>query len=110
MKNFQTNRLIVITRNDLNPGYQIAQTGHGIAQFLLENPELGKLWNNQYLISLSVKTKYNLENLLTKLNDIGIPLSYFTEPDLNDELTSICFIETDETKKFTNNLQLTLKN
>lgn len=102
--------MIVITRNDLKPGYQIAQTGHGIAQFLLENPELGKLWNNQFLISLSVKTKDKLEFLLSKLNDIGVPLSFFTEPDLNDELTSICFLETDDTKKFTNNLQLTLKN
>lgn len=41
---------------------------------------------------------------------MGIPISYFTEPDINDELTSICFIETDETKRLTSSLPLSLKN
>lgn len=100
----------MITREDLKPGHQLAQTGHGIAQFLLEYPELGKLWNNHYLISLSVNSKDKLENLLTKLNDIDIPISYFTEPDFDNELTSICFLETEDTKKFTNKLKLTFKN
>ena len=44
-----------------------------------------------------------------KLQDKGIPVSYFTEPDINDQLTSICFIESDETIKLTSNLPLSLK-
>lgn len=41
---------------------------------------------------------------------MGIPMSYFTEPDIGDELTSICFIETDKTKKLTSHLPLSLRN
>lgn len=47
-----------------------------------------------------------LESLLSKLIEKEICVSYFIEPDLNNELTSICFIETNETKRLT----LSLKN
>lgn len=110
MKNLQINRLVVITRNDLKPGYQIAQSGHAISQFFLEHPEHAKRWNNNFLISLSIKSEEKLSNLLEKIRSMGIPISYFTEPDINDELTSICFIETDETKRLTSSLPLSLKN
>lgn len=108
MKDLQINRLIVVTREDLKPGYQIAQSGHAISQFLLDHPDLGKQWNNNYLISLAVSSEEKLENLLRKLNRIGHRVSYFTEPDINDQLTSICFLETDKTKHLTAHLPLSL--
>ena len=101
-------RLIVVTREDLKPGYQIAQSGHAISQFILEHHDLAKEWNNNYLISLSVSSEQKLENLLRKLIDIGHRVSYFLEPDINNELTSICFIETESTKKLTSHLPLSL--
>ena len=110
MKNYQTERLIVITRSDLKPGYQIAQSNHGVSQFLIDYPTLAKKWNNHYLISLSVKTEDKLKILLSKLYDIGIPISYFCEPDLKGALTSISFLETEETKVLTSKLPLSLIN
>ena len=101
-------RLIVVTREDLKPGYQIAQSGHAISQFILEHNELAKEWNNNYLISLSISSEQKLENLLRKLINSGQSVSYFMEPDINNELTSICFIETEETKKLTSHLPLSL--
>jgi hypothetical protein len=94
----------------LKPGHQIAQSGHAISQFILDHHGLAQRWNNQYLISLSVNSEEKLIKLLEKFKDIGVPVSYFTEPDLGDELTSICFIETEETKKHTTRLQLSLNN
>lgn len=108
MKDTQIERLIVITREDLKPGYQIAQSGHAISQFLLDHPELGKQWNNNYLISLAVSSEQKLENLLRKLLHIEHRVAYFTEPDINNELTSICFLETDKTKHMTAHLPLSL--
>ena len=108
MKTLQISRLIVITRADLAPGYQIAQSGHAIAQFFLEYPEQAKQWNNNYLISLSVSNEQKLQQLLIKIGETGTDVSYFTEPDINDELTSICFIENEKTSRFISKLPLSL--
>lgn len=88
----------------------MAQMGHSISQFHLEYPELAKQWNNNYLISLSIDSEDKLQKLLTKLIHKDIPVSYFTEPDLGDELTSICFIETPETGNLTSSLPTSLIN
>jgi hypothetical protein len=99
-----------VTRGDLPLGAQAAQTGHAIAQFFLDHPDDAKKWNNNYLISLSINSERDLQNLLIKLYMEGIPVSEFYEPDLGNQLTSISFIETKETKKFTNKLSLLFKN
>ena len=69
---------------------------------------MAKQWNNNYLISLAISSEKKLEDLLTKLIHNGHRVSYFMEPDINNELTSICFIETERTKKFTSHLPLSL--
>lgn len=88
----------------------MSQMGHAIAQYFIEHPELAKEWNNNYLISLSIESERKLEQLLTELSKQNIPVSWFTEPDIGNQLTSICFRETHETKRYTNKLPLTLKN
>ncbi len=108
MKQHQVERLITITRNDISSGYQIAQSGHAIAQFFLEHPELSKQWNNNYLISLSIDSEQSLYNLLEQIENTGTPVSYFREPDIGHELTSLCFIQNDKTKKITHKLKLSL--
>lgn len=40
---------------------------------------------------------------------MGITVSYFEEPDIGNELTSICFVETEQTRKLTSHLTLSLK-
>lgn len=93
----------------MDPGYQMAQSGHGISQFLIEHPDLARKWNNNFLISLSISSEKKLEVLLTKLCDMGIPVSYFTEPDIDDQLTSIAFIETEKTVRLTSSLPKSLE-
>ena len=102
--------MIIITRRDLSYGLQMSQMGHSIAQFILDHSEESKRWNNSYLISLSIGTEKKLQTLLTKLNDVGVSVSYFTEPDIGDELTSICFLENPETVRLTSHLPLSLIN
>lgn len=102
--------MIVITRCDLSYGLQMSQMGHSVAQFMIDHHDLAKQWNNNYLISLAVSSEQKLEDLLRKLIHIGHRVSYFMEPDINNELTSICFIETEHTKKLTSHLPLSLSN
>ena len=87
----------------------MAQSKHGLSQFFLDYPESAREWNNGYLISLSIDSEQKLQHLLIKLQDLDIPVSYFTEPDFGDQLTSICFIETDKTYRLTSSLPNSLK-
>ena len=99
----------MVTRKDLNPGYQIAQAGHAIAQFMLDHPEQANQWNNNYLICLSVEDENQLNNLLAKIQAQGIPVSYFLEPDIGHELTAIAFQGTEKASKLTSSIPLALK-
>lgn len=101
--------MYVVTRKDLNPGSQIAQSGHAIAQFLLDYPENSKQWNNNYLICLSTDNEKTLNHLVEKLGKFDIPLSTFTEPDLDNQLTSIAFQHNEDSRKYTTSLSLALK-
>jgi hypothetical protein len=101
--------MIIVTRSDLSYGLQMSQMGHSLTQFIMENYELSKKWNNNYLISLSISSEKKLEALLTKLCDMDIPVSYFTEPDIDDQLTSIAFIETEKTVRLTSSLPKSLE-
>jgi hypothetical protein len=60
-------------------------------------------------VSLSIPSEEKLSILADKLTRMGIPMSYFTEPDIDNQLTSISFIETESTKKLTSHLPLSLK-
>lgn len=88
----------------------MAQSGHSISQFILENHDLARQWNNNYLISLSIETEQKLSILLDKIQKLHVPVSYFTEPDFGDELTSICFIENEQTESLTKKLRPALIN
>ena len=105
----QIKKLYVVTRGDLTPGYQIAQSGHAISQFFLEHPEKARQWNNNYLISLSIDNEEKLSSLLNKLLDNNISVSYFQEPDIDNQLTSIAFQADDISSKMVSSLPLSLK-
>ena len=93
----------------MKPGAQIAQSGHAIAQYCLEHPEHLKKWNNNYLICLSTDNQQSLEKLFEKLMTYDIPMSRFTEPDLDNQLTSIAFQHNSESRKYTTSLPLAFK-
>lgn len=107
MKNIH---LTSITRKDLGPGTQSCQSSHAMVSFCKKYPQLSDQWHSDsnYMCQLSVENEKELQALSYKLQLQGIKVFEFREPDINNELTSICFIESKMTKKFTNKLPLML--
>ena len=91
IKNRQEPKMIIITRSDLSNGYQAQQSCHSIADFAYEFPESFKTWKetSNSIICLSVNNENELDTLFHKLSNVT-NVTKFYEPDLNDELTSIC--------------------
>ena len=91
---------------------QLAQTGHSIAEFAHSYPSQFQDWHNNsnYLISLSIDNEENLQNLYDKLKYYGANVVAFNEPDINNQLTSICFYGTPEMQMHTKKLDLALNN
>lgn len=115
MKQITTNnknpKLVIVTRRDIAPGYQAVQSAHSIPQFSYEHPEAFYQWyhNSNYLILLSVEDENALKELLLKASEKGIRHSAFTEPDINNQITSIILEPHEETYKLVSNLPLALK-
>ena len=104
-------KLVTVTRKDLDAGYQLVQTAHSIAEFAHQYPNQFLDWkrDSNYLISLSVDNEEKLQRLFYKLQDNGADVVAFTEPDINDQLTSICYYGTPEMRKITDKLDLALE-
>jgi hypothetical protein len=66
--------------------------------------------NSNYVIALSVDDENHLKNLFNELKHNGANVVAFTEPDIDNQLTSICYYGTPEMRKITQNLDLALKN
>ncbi len=77
---------------------------------MLDYPEQANQWNNNYLICLSVENENQLKTLLEKIGMNNIPVSYFLEPDIGNELTAITFQGTEKASKLTSSIPLALKN
>ena len=63
---------------------------------------------SEYLVSLSIDNEEKLQRLFYKLQDNGADVVAFTEPDIDNQLTSICYYGTPELRKITSNLKLSL--
>lgn len=61
------------------------------------------------MVSLSVDNEETLKNLYNKLKCNGANVVAFNEPDINNQLTSICYYGTPEMRKLTQKLDLALK-
>jgi hypothetical protein len=87
------------------------QTGHSIAEFAHTYPNHFSDWmrESKYLVSLSVDNEESLKDLYNKLKSNGANVVAFTEPDIQDQLTSICYFGTPEMRKHTQKLDLALK-
>lgn len=104
-------KLYVITREDLDPGYQAVQSVHAGIQFAMEHAEIHKEWYEQsnYLGLLSVSNELELNQLIEKAHANGIPYSVFREPDIDNQITAIAFGPSAKSKKLCSNLKLALK-
>lgn len=92
--------MIVITRLDLSYGYQSQQSCHSIADFAHEFPQQFKEWKttSNSIICLQVNNEKELNDLYLKLSKFT-SVTKFYEPDLNDELTSICLYADKDVRK-----------
>lgn len=78
----------------------MAQVVHSTSEFIFENPDVAKHWKDtsNYVVVLNARDENHLHDLLSKLSNIT-KVQTFTEPDYNDELTSLSFISDFQTVK-----------
>lgn len=103
--------MVVVTRRDLLPGVQVAQTTHAAIDFCLQNPDLAKEWNkvSNYLVCVSAKDEDALKKLSWKCIERGLKHYVFREPDVGNEITAVCIEPSDLTQKLISSYPLTLK-
>ena len=103
-------KLYIITREDLDPGYQAVQSGHALIKFAHDYPELESEWfnNSNYLAYLSVKDELELIELLNSADNLRIPASFFQEPDIGNKITAIALAPGIKTRKLCARLKLAL--
>lgn len=103
-------KLYVITRQDLAPGYQAVQSMHALRQFTAEHPDIDRLWfdNSNYLGLLSVENELDLYNLMERAQQQGIKFSIFREPDIGNQITAIALSPGPKSKKLCSHLKLAL--
>lgn len=84
-------RLYVVTRADLSPGAQIAQSCHALRAFVEKHPELDQAWHRAggNLVCLSVPDERELYNLLYDADSLDLALAGFCEEDLGNQLTAL---------------------
>lgn len=97
---------MVITRQDISPGLQTAQSIHAVAGYALDYPKKFKKWDNGYVIVLAVENETELINFANCMEDGSITHFMFHEHDLNYEPTAIAFLEKECTKELTKDLPL----
>lgn len=84
-------KLFVVTRRDLAPGYQAVQSIHAAQQFAIEHPTVNRAWQERsnYLALLSVENVTKLKELAQVAVYKGLAVSVFCEPDLLYKVTAI---------------------
>lgn len=104
-------KLFVVTRRDIAPGYQGVQSQHALRQFTADHPERDAEWfaQSNYLAWLSVADEVELMRLITEAKDRGLRWSAFHEPDVGGQITAIALEPHPETVKLCKGLPLALK-
>ncbi len=104
-------KLYLVTRRDISPGYQAVQACHAMRQFTEDHPEVDKEWFkvSNYLCLLSCKNEAELYALVCKAKELGIKVSVFREPDIENEITAIALSPGEKTKELCSKLKLALR-
>jgi len=103
-------KLYIVTRRDLAPGYQAVQSIHAAQQFAREFPTLNSAWQERsnFLGFLSVKDEHELRKLAVKAERKGLAVSVWHEPDLDWKLTAIAIEAGNKSRKFCKKFPLAL--
>ena len=103
-------KLYIVTRRDLAPGYQAVQSIHAAQQFAFDYPTINGRWkeHSNYLGLLSVKDELALKRLAMSATKRGLAVSLFCEPDLGWSVTAIAIEAGSISRKLCNRLPLAL--
>lgn len=104
-------KLYLVTRRDLSPGYQAVQSCHALRQFIADHPDIDAEWftKSNYLALLSVEDETELMRLLVAADDMGIRWSAFREPDVGGAITAIAIEPHPKAVELCKKLPLALK-
>lgn len=104
-------KLFIITRQDISPGYQAVQSVHGMRQWVEEHPEEDDRWfkESNYIALLSVPTENDLVEMIKKASSQGVKFSVFQEPDIDNAITAIVLEPGKKSKKLCRGLPLALE-
>lgn len=104
-------KLYIVTRRDLKPGAQIAQSLHAFREFIEQHKEIENNWYNSsnHIVILATRDELELYHLIDRLNLDNIKYSTFKEPDFNHSLTAIAIEPGMRSVNLCKNLPLALK-
>ena len=69
--NLNESKLVVITRQDINPGYQCVQGNHSLADFAFEHPETFKKYPKKKFSRAQIKADEK-EHIFIPIQDLKI--------------------------------------
>ncbi len=104
----QIDKLILVTRKDISPGYQAVQSAHALAEFALNHPSTFFYWQTKQknIVLLVVEDE---KSLIKLYNSVKGEKAYFQEPDIEDQWTAIAFFPEEDDLALTKGLSLALK-
>ena len=104
-------KLSLVTRRDIAPGYQAVQSCHAMRQFTAEHSQRDNEWfaNSNYLALVSVTDEVELMRLIAEAKDRGLRWSAFREPDVGGQITAIAIEPHPKTAELCKGLPLALK-
>lgn len=104
-------KLFIVTRRDIAPGYQAVQSVHAQAQFAIEHAETFRRWYmfSNYLALLSVADEPTLLALAEAAHSGGAKIAVFHEPDVGGAVTAIAIEPCELARELCKNLPLALK-
>lgn len=104
-------KLYIVTRRDLPPGLQAAQVAHAAFLFAYEHHPIHQQWltESNFLIILSVEDEKALAALGRQAEEANLPVSWFREPDIGDELTAVAIAPSPATVELCAELPLALR-
>lgn len=105
-----TQKLYIVTRRDLTPGMQAAQSVHAAFEFARTHPLITEHWmeNSNNICVLAVENEIELIGLLGATKMLNLDSVAFYEPDVGNELTAIAIEPCDISQRLVSRLDLAL--
>lgn len=103
-------KLYLVTRGDLKPGAQLAQSCHAMAAIAARFPAQFASWHDgsNNLVALRVADENALQATIARLATLGCCYTEFREPDFDGQLTA-CAVIGANAKRALSSLPLALK-